>query len=58
MQVAYTFDAGPNACLFTLRSSLSDLLAHILIAFPNLNKDDNYIRGIKVEPASSVNLVS
>eukprot|EP01065_Artemidia_motanka_P035968 TRINITY_DN43873_c0_g1_i1.p1 TRINITY_DN43873_c0_g1~~TRINITY_DN43873_c0_g1_i1.p1 ORF type:complete len:409 (+),score=150.52 TRINITY_DN43873_c0_g1_i1:58-1227(+) len=34
LRAAYTFDAGPNAFIFTLRSDLSALLAYLLHHFP------------------------
>lgn len=43
-KVAYTFDAGPNACLFTLEKDLSSLLDMIEHFFPSENQ--NFFKGI------------
>ena len=33
-QVAYTFDAGPNACLFLMENEVPEVLAMIQLFFP------------------------
>ena len=33
-QVAYTFDAGPNACLFLMDSDIPEFLALVKYYFP------------------------
>ncbi|XP_056630130.1 diphosphomevalonate decarboxylase [Diorhabda sublineata] len=45
-KVAYTFDAGPNACLYILESEVEEFLSVINYVFPSSNKSD-YVRGIK-----------
>lgn len=47
-KVAYTFDAGPNACLYVLEKNVKRVLAFVNHVFPNdaLNGGD-YVRGIK-----------
>ncbi|XP_050513381.1 diphosphomevalonate decarboxylase isoform X2 [Diabrotica virgifera virgifera] len=51
-KVAYTFDAGPNACLFLLESEVDEFLSVINYVFqpPTDLKTLEYIRGIKTEP--------
>lgn len=46
IQVAYTFDAGPNACLYLEEKSVPEVLALILHAFPPPPDSDNYVKGI------------
>ncbi|KAJ8877489.1 hypothetical protein PR048_021944 [Dryococelus australis] len=48
VQVAYTFDAGSNACLFVLEENLSNLLATISYVFPPGNDSVEYLRGMPV----------
>lgn len=36
--VAYTFDAGPNACIFTLNESVSEVVAILQDMFPLVNE--------------------
>ena len=48
-QVAYTFDAGPNACLYLLESEVPQLLSVINHVFPPANKSVEYLKGIPVE---------
>uniref|UniRef100_A0A1B0C364 Diphosphomevalonate decarboxylase n=1 Tax=Glossina palpalis gambiensis TaxID=67801 RepID=A0A1B0C364_9MUSC len=46
-RVAYTFDAGPNACLYVLQEHVSSLLPAIQISFPNDSADNvEYYKGI------------
>ncbi|XP_073975919.1 mevalonate diphosphate decarboxylase isoform X2 [Rhodnius prolixus] len=47
-KLAYTFDAGPNACLFTEEEHLSEVIALIKRVFPPLS-DDNFVRGLPVQ---------
>uniref|UniRef100_U5ETY9 Diphosphomevalonate decarboxylase n=1 Tax=Corethrella appendiculata TaxID=1370023 RepID=U5ETY9_9DIPT len=50
IKVAYTFDAGPNACLYLLEKDVPDVLRIINYAFPNDNvKSVEYIKGIPVD---------
>ncbi|CAH1395100.1 unnamed protein product [Nezara viridula] len=46
-KLAYTFDAGPNACLFLQEEDVAEVVATIKQVFPPTN-ENNYIRGIKV----------
>ncbi|KAL3181082.1 hypothetical protein MRX96_037138 [Rhipicephalus microplus] len=39
-KLAYSFDAGPNACLFLLEESLPEVLALVEYAFPTSRKAD------------------
>ncbi|XP_037938829.1 diphosphomevalonate decarboxylase [Teleopsis dalmanni] len=48
--VAYTFDAGPNACLYVLEENVSQVLSAIQISFPNDAANNvEYLKGIPVE---------
>lgn len=47
LQVAYTFDAGPNACLFLLESDLPIVASLINHVFPPENKNINYFKGME-----------
>ncbi|GAB0089311.1 Diphosphomevalonate decarboxylase [Sergentomyia squamirostris] len=48
-KVAYTFDAGPNACLYLLRQDVPEVLNLVKRAFPNdkINSPE-YLKGIPV----------
>ncbi|XP_039275980.1 diphosphomevalonate decarboxylase [Nilaparvata lugens] len=49
VKLAYTFDAGPNACLFLLEQDVDDVIAHLRHLFPPTeNSAANYVRGIPV----------
>ncbi|CRL07495.1 CLUMA_CG020462, isoform A [Clunio marinus] len=49
-KVAYTFDAGPNACLYLLEKNVKRVLSFVNHIFPNDNqKSAEYVRGIPVE---------
>lgn len=51
LQVAYTFDAGPNGCLYVLEEHVPRLLAAIQLAFPNdAQQSVEYLKGIPVPP--------
>jgi diphosphomevalonate decarboxylase len=58
LQVAYTFDAGPNACLYLLESEVPKLLAVLNHIFPTENESVEYLQGIPVEKqaVSQVNM--
>ncbi|XP_071536722.1 diphosphomevalonate decarboxylase isoform X1 [Panulirus ornatus] len=51
-KVCYTFDAGPNACLFVPGAVAEEILAILLLAFPPDSSEtpDEYVRGIRVKP--------
>ncbi|EDW01104.1 diphosphomevalonate decarboxylase [Drosophila grimshawi] len=54
LHVAYTFDAGPNGCLYVLDEHVPHLLAAIQLAFPNdAQQSVEYLKGIPV-PAVAV----
>ncbi|CAI8032897.1 Diphosphomevalonate decarboxylase [Geodia barretti] len=49
-RVAYTFDAGPNAVLYCLRETMSELISLVTHYFPPTpGNERNYIRGISSE---------
>lgn len=49
-KLCYTFDAGPNACLFVLEKNLKKVLSFINHVFPNDNSNSvEYMRGIAVD---------
>jgi diphosphomevalonate decarboxylase len=49
-KVAYTFDAGPNACLYLPEKYVKRVLAFINHVFPNDNQESSeYLRGQHVE---------
>lgn len=51
LQVAYTFDAGPNGCLYVLAEHVPRLLAAVQLAFPNdAQQSVEYLKGIPVPP--------
>lgn len=46
-KVCYTFDAGPNACLYLLEKNVKRVLSFINFVYPNDKQRTNeYIRGI------------
>ncbi|KAJ8981458.1 hypothetical protein NQ317_000134 [Molorchus minor] len=45
VKVAYTFDAGPNACLYLLEQDVEEFMSLVNYVFPSSNKDE-YIRGL------------
>ncbi|GJQ71125.1 hypothetical protein Trydic_g1029 [Trypoxylus dichotomus] len=47
-QVAYTYDAGPNACLYVLENNVSEVISIINEIFP-ANISEEYIKGIPVD---------
>lgn len=44
-KLAYSFDAGPNACLFLLEESLPEVLALLEYAFPTSTSKEDFFRG-------------
>lgn len=50
IRVAYTFDAGPNACLYLLEKDIPEVLAVVNRVFPNDKLGSaEYIKGIPVD---------
>lgn len=57
LQVAYTFDAGPNACLYLLEPNVEEFLSVIDYVFPpNTENTAEYFKGlpVSVKPISEV----
>ncbi|KAJ9597539.1 hypothetical protein L9F63_011597 [Diploptera punctata] len=48
-KVAYTFDAGPNACLYLLEPDVPQFLSVINHVFPPASQTSEYLKGIPVE---------
>ncbi len=50
LQACYTFDAGPNACLFMLESDVA-LVAKVVKHFfpPNGDEKSAFMRGVTIE---------
>ena len=48
-RLAYTFDAGPNAFLFTLESFVSEVAQNLYHYFGPNNDDVNFIRNLEVD---------
>ncbi|CAF4929555.1 unnamed protein product [Pieris macdunnoughi] len=48
IKVAYTFDAGPNACLYLLEEEVPKMLSVIKYFFPFSSED--FIKGLKAPP--------
>lgn len=53
-KIAYTFDAGPNACLYLLKQDVPHVLSVINTAFPSLDSTVEYVRG---SPLNEVPLI-
>lgn len=49
-QVAYSFDAGPNAVIFTLEHTLPEFLAAVMHSFPPEANGDKFLHGLPVKP--------
>ncbi|XP_014255201.1 diphosphomevalonate decarboxylase isoform X2 [Cimex lectularius] len=54
-KVAYTFDAGPNACLFLQEEDVGEVVSLIEQAFPPLDNAKDYIRGLEVKRPKAQN---
>ena len=49
MKVAYTFDAGPNACIYLLNSEVNRFVSVLNLIFPSdRSANPEYIRGLPV----------
>ncbi|NXS92182.1 MVD1 decarboxylase, partial [Jacana jacana] len=51
-KVAYTFDAGPNAVIFTLADTVAEFLEVVKRSFPPATNGDQFVRGLPVDSAS------
>ncbi|NWQ82546.1 MVD1 decarboxylase, partial [Columbina picui] len=51
-QVAYTFDAGPNAVIFTLADTVAEFVEVVKRSFPPATNGDQFVRGLPVGSAS------
>ncbi|GIY01140.1 diphosphomevalonate decarboxylase [Caerostris darwini] len=45
-KVAYTFDAGPNACLYVLEKNVPEIISLIKTIFPPVHDDASFIKGL------------
>ncbi|XP_050629684.1 diphosphomevalonate decarboxylase isoform X2 [Macaca thibetana thibetana] len=50
-KVAYTFDAGPNAVIFTLDDTVAEFVAAVRHSFPPGSNGDTFLKGLQVRPA-------
>ncbi|XP_005592827.2 diphosphomevalonate decarboxylase isoform X1 [Macaca fascicularis] len=50
-KVAYTFDAGPNAVIFTLDDTVAEFVAAVRHSFPPGSNGDAFLKGLQVRPA-------
>ncbi|XP_075996469.1 diphosphomevalonate decarboxylase [Genypterus blacodes] len=51
-RVAYTFDAGPNAVIFTLQQHVDEFAALVQHFFPPETNGGHFIQGLPVQPAA------
>uniref|UniRef100_A0A8C4U588 Diphosphomevalonate decarboxylase n=1 Tax=Falco tinnunculus TaxID=100819 RepID=A0A8C4U588_FALTI len=51
-KVAYTFDAGPNAVIFTLADTVAEFVEVVRHSFPPATNGDQFVRGLPVGVAS------
>lgn len=50
VKVAYTFDAGPNACLYLLEEEVANVLSLLNKVFPSDNSENSeYVKGIPID---------
>lgn len=52
VQVAYTFDAGPNACVYLLESEVDEFISLVNYVFPKPKEAESveYFRGLPLSP--------
>ncbi|XP_055845397.1 diphosphomevalonate decarboxylase [Episyrphus balteatus] len=48
-KVAYTFDAGPNACLYLLKEDVPQVFRAIQSSFPSDSQGDEYLKGLPIK---------
>lgn len=54
-QVAYTFDAGPNACLYLLENEVPKFLSFLNVLYPNdQTPSHEYIRGLPIPDLKTI----
>ncbi|NXC28832.1 MVD1 decarboxylase, partial [Campylorhamphus procurvoides] len=51
-KVAYTFDAGPNAVIFTLDDTVDEFVEVVRRSFPPATNGDQFVRGLPVGSAT------
>ncbi|KAM6353015.1 diphosphomevalonate decarboxylase isoform 2-T2 [Alca torda] len=51
-KVAYTFDAGPNAVIFTLADTVAEFVEVVRRSFPPATNGDQFVRGLPVDSAT------
>ncbi|NWV34205.1 MVD1 decarboxylase, partial [Grantiella picta] len=51
-QVAYTFDAGPNAVIFALADTVAEFVEVVRRSFPPATNGDQFVRGLPVGSAA------
>ncbi|NXC57183.1 MVD1 decarboxylase, partial [Aleadryas rufinucha] len=51
-QVAYTFDAGPNAVIFALANTVAEFVEVVRRSFPPTTNGDQFVRGLPVGSAT------
>ncbi|KAG8562554.1 hypothetical protein GDO81_015724 [Engystomops pustulosus] len=51
-KIAYSFDAGPNAVIFTLDPTVNEFVEIVKRSFPPESNGDPYLKGLAVSPVS------